>query len=132
MSKEEKICLLSEYKIDEKDKEMKSTLDEVNKLEKENRYYIAVYVLERVILRDGTTEKYNYRFLKLILDHYDKIFEEIKNYSKGITLDENFYKKYENAINDVNKYNFYYFRDCFDKFEVSLNQDQLEDIRKKN
>ena len=131
MSKEEKICLLSEYKIDEKDKEMKSTLDEVNKLEKENQYYIAVYILENVILQDGTTEKYNYRFLKLILDHYDKIFEEIKNYSKGITLDENFYKKYENAINDVNKYNFYYFRDCFDKFEVSLNQNQLEDIRKK-
>ena len=131
MSKGENICLLSEYKIDEKDKEMKSTLDDVDKLEKENRYYIAVYVLENLILQDGTNVKYNYRFLKLILDHYDKILEEIKNYSKGITLDENFYQKYENAINDVNKYNFYYFRDCFDKYEVSLDHNQLEDIRKK-
>ena len=46
-------------------------------------------------------------------------------------LDEDFQLKYEDAINDCYKYNFNYFRDCFDKYEVSLNQEQLKEITKK-
>lgn len=129
MSKEKKeICLLSEYKINEKDKEMKSKIKEVNKLEKDRHYYLAIYTLESLILQDGTNDKFNFRFLNLILDHYEELFKDLKNFSSGIQLDEGFQLKYEDAINDSNKYNFNYFRDCFDKYEISLNQEQLKKI----
>lgn len=131
MSEINEICLLSEYKIDEKDKDMKSKIEEVDQLEKDKKYYLAVYKLESLILQDGTTEKFNYRFLNLILDHYNEIFKEINNFSKGIQLNEELQIKYEDAINDANKYNFYYFRDCFDKYEVTLNQTQLNKITSK-
>ena len=124
MSKEKKeICLLSEYKINEKDEEIKSKIKEVNNLEKGRHYYLAIYTLERLILQDGTNAKFNFIFLNLILDHYDELFKDLKNFSSGIQLDEDFQLKYEDAINNSNKYNFNYFRDCFDKYEVSLNQE---------
>ena len=131
MSKEKEIYLLSEYKINEKDKNMKLNITEVDNLEKNNHYYLAIYVLENLILQDGTSEKFNFRFLNLILDHYDEILKEIKNFSSSIVLDEPLQLKYEEALNNAGKYNFYYFRDCMDKYEVSLNQNQLAEITKK-
>ena len=129
MSKGKKeICLLSEYKINEKDEEIKSKIKEVNNLEKGRHYYLAIYTLESLILQDGTDAKFNFIFLNLILDHYDELFKDLKNFTSGIQLDEDFQLKYEDAINDSNKYNFNYFRDCFDKYEVSLNQEQLKVI----
>ena len=134
MSKEKKkICLLSEYKINEKDKKMNSKMKEINGLAQARNYYLAIYKLDSIILQDGTNAKFNFKFLNLILDHFDELFEEIKKYSLGMLLDEDFQIKYEDAINDINKYNFNYFRDCFDKYEASLNQNQLKEISiKKN
>jgi len=132
MSKEKKeIYLLPEYIINENNKVIKSKIKEIDNLEKNRQYYLAIYTLESLILQDGTNAKLNFKFLNLILDHYDEINKDLKNYSSGILLDEDFQLKYEDAINDCYKYNFNYFRDCFDKYEVSLNQEQLKEITKK-
>ena len=39
-------CLLSEYKIDENDDNMKSIINQFKELEKEKKYYYALYTLE--------------------------------------------------------------------------------------
>ena len=129
--KKKKVCLLSEYKINEKDKKTSKLINKIDNLEKSGHYYLTIYYLDSLILQDGTNPKFNFRFLNLILAHYDEIFKDIKNFSLGMQLDEDFQLKYEDAINDCYKYNFNYFRDCFDKYEVSLNQEQLKEITKK-
>ena len=131
MSKLNNVYLLSEYKIDEKDKKMSKTLKEVDELEKKKEYYFAVYQLDSLILQDGTNEKYNYKLLHMILAHYDDIMKRIASFTSELPLKEENEKeliKYKEAIIDANKYTFYYFRDCFDKYEVSLNQKQLDII----
>ena len=131
MSKINKVILLSEYKIDEKDKKMNKTFKEIDELIKKKEYYFAVYQLDNLILQDGTNEKYNYKLLCMILAHYDDIIKRIASLTSEISLkeeNEQELKKYKRAIKDASKYNFNYFRDCFDKYEVSLNQKQLDII----
>ena len=131
MSKLNKVILLSEYRIDENDKKMSKTLKEVDELIKKKEYYFAVYQLDNLILQDGTNEKYNYKLLCMILAHYDDIIKRIASLTSEISLkeeNEQELKKYKRAIKDASKYNFNYFRDCFDKYEVSLNQKQLDII----
>ena len=133
MSKIRDVYLLSDYRISETDKTMKSIIEKVNEFEKKKKFYFALYYLENLILQDGTNEKYTYRFLNLILDHYDDILKDIKCFPSEIQLKEEEEDNNEdkNAINDAKNYNFFYFRDCFDKYEVSLNQHQLKIICEK-
>ena len=101
MSKEKKeIYLLPENIINENNKIIKSKIKEIDNLEKNRQYYLAIYTLESLIIQDGTNAKLNFKFLNLILDHYDEIIKDLKNYSSGILLDEDFQLKYEDAIND--------------------------------
>ena len=108
-------------------------LKEIEGLEKKREYYYALYKLEKFIITDGTIEKLNDKFLNLILDHYDEIMNQIKNFS-SINLDESEEKMNEDAIGNAKSYNFYYFRDCFDKYEFTLGQSRLNKIldKKKN
>ena len=102
-------------------------LKEIEGLEKKREYYYALYKLEKFIITDGTIEKLNDKFLNLILDHYDEIMNQIKNFS-SINLDESEEKMNEDAIGNAKSYNFYYFRDCFDKYEFTLGQSGLNKI----
>ena len=102
-------------------------LKEIEGLEKKREYYYALYKLEKFIITDGTIEKLNDKFLNLILDHYDEIMNQIKNFS-SINLDESEEKMNEDAIRNAKSYNFYYFRDCFDKYEFTLGQSGLNKI----
>ena len=124
-------CLLSEYKIDEEDKNMKSIINKFYELEKEKKYYYALYTLQDLILQDGTSEIFNNIYLNFILDHYDEIMETIKNIKNSLLLDEKEETEFANAINNAKIYNFSYIRDKFDKLEVSLNIKKLEIIKKK-
>ena len=131
MSKLNKVILLSEYRIDENDKKMSKTLKEVDELIKKKEYYFAIYQLDNLILQDGTNAKYNYKFLHMTLAHYDDIIKRIRDFTSEISLKEENEEeliKYKKAIKDANKYNFNYFRDCFDRYEVSLNKKQLDTI----
>ena len=131
MSKLKKIILLSEYKIDENDKKISKTLKEIDELIKKKEYYFAVYQLDNLILQDGTNANYNYKLLSMILAHYDDIVKRIASLTSEMPLkeeNEEFLKKYKKAIKDANKYTFNYFRDCFDRYEVSLDKKQLDTI----
>lgn len=126
MSDKEQIKIIS--KLD--DTKIKNLLVEIEELEKNKKYYYALYKLENLIRKDGTIEKLNDKFLNLILDHYEDIMDQIKN-SSGIKLDESEEKMNEEALGDIKIFNFYYFRDCFDRYEVTLSQQKLENISKK-
>ena len=128
MSDKKEISILSDYKINSKDEVMKKTLNDINNLKKEKKYYYAMFKLDSLILKDGTQEKYNYDFLSIILDHYDDIKKQIKDISDGMPINEEDYKKNSDAIANYEKYNFYYYRDCFDKLEVTLSQPNLKRI----
>ena len=82
-------------------------------------------------MQDGTSQEYNGIFLDFIIDNLEQLLNEIeilklKDTSKEIiSFDE------LKPLNDIIKYDFFYFRDCFDKYEVSLNQAQLKNIFQK-
>ena len=126
MSDKEQIKIIS--KLD--DTKIKNLLVEIEELEKNKKYYYALNKLDNLIQKDGTIEKLNDKFLNLILDHYEDIMDQIKN-SSGIKLDESEEKMNEEALGDIKIYNFYYFRDCFDRYEVTLSQQKLENISNK-
>ena len=129
--KKERVCLLSEYKIDETDKNMLLIINQFNELVNKKEYYYALYTLDDLILQDGTSSKFNDLYLNLILDHYDDIMKKIKVITSNILLDEKEQNKYEKAIANADIYNFFYFRKSFEKFEVSLSEKQLKTIKKK-
>ena len=129
--KKKSACIISEYKIDEKDKNMRSIINNFNELVAKKEYYYALYTLDDLILQDGTSEKYNNIYLNLILDHYEEIMKKIKEIKQNLLLDEEEQNKYEKAIDNAKIYNFFYFRDCFDKYEVSLSEEQLSIIKYK-
>ena len=131
MSNLKEVYLLSDYKIDEKDNDIADLISKFNYFKQQEKFFYAVYYLESLILQDGTSQKYNGIFLDFIIDNLEKLLNEIeflklKDTSKEIiSFDE------LKPLNDINKYDFYYFRDCFDKYEVSLNQAQLKNIFQK-
>ena len=125
------VYLLSDYKIDEKDNALADLILKFNYFKQQKKFYYAVYYLDSLILKDGTSQKYNGIFLDFIIDNLEKLLNEIeilklKDTSKEIiSFDE------LKPLNDIIKYDFFYFRDCFDKYEVSLNQAQLKNIFQK-
>lgn len=123
--------LLSEYKINEKVKKMKSIINKFMKLKQEKKYYYALHTLENLILQDGTSEEYNNIYLNFILDHYDDIMAKINDVKDSLLLDEKEHIEFAEAIDNAKIYNFFYFRDKFDKLEVSLNENQLKVIKSK-
>ena len=125
MSKKREIYLLSDYKINSKEQKMDKILTEINELENNKQYYYAFSKLSNLISLDGTQEKYNDKFLNIILEHYDEIITQIKAISSGILLNEDEHIKYDKEIEDAIKYDFLYFNDCFDKLEVTLSQPKL-------
>ena len=131
MSGLQPIYLLSDYKIDENEPKMISQINYIKSLEEKGQYYFAFHALEELIMQDGTNEKYNYKFLNMILDYYDKILEQIKKIDQNIQLNEEEDDKEKKAQIDAKNYNFFYFRDCFDKYEVSLNNKQINIIYNK-
>ena len=128
MSKKREIYLLSDYKINSKEQKMDKILTEINELENNKQYYYAFSKLSNLISLDGTQEKYNDKFLNIILDHYDEIITQIKAISSGILLNEDEHIKYDKEIEDAIKYDFFYFNNCFDKLEVTLSQPKLTKI----
>ena len=88
MSFPQQIYLLSDYKIHKNDDDINKKLDNVEKNLKENQYYFALLELEDLILQDGTNEKYNYKFLSMILDHYDDIINQIQSIKPEMQLNE--------------------------------------------
>ena len=123
------VYILSEFKIDDTDEKMKQSIDNFYKLQNKREYYKALYNLENLLLQDGTCEKYNNIFLNFIIDNIKNLIEDIKikkNEKKTIiSLDE------QDPINDIEKYDFYYLRDCFDKYEIALNYKQLNILNQK-
>ena len=128
MSNKKEIYILPDYRIDPKDTKIKKILNDIKTLKEEKKYYYALYKLDSLILQDGTQEEYNYDFLSTILDNYEDIKNQIKDISSDITIDEEDFENYSKAIADCEKYNFYYFRDCFDRLEVTLSQNKLQNI----
>ena len=129
MSKLKEAYLLSEYRIDKDDKEMKRILNKFEDSKEKRLFYNTLYELENLILQDGTSGKYNNKFLNFIIDNFEDLLKEIKNLKSNIFLKEEDYSNYsENSIRDINKYDFFYLRDCFDKYEVTLNNQQLIQI----
>ena len=127
----QQIYLLSDYIIQKNDNDINKKLNNVEKNLKENQYYFALHELEDLILQDGTNEKYNYKFLSMILDHYDDIINQIQSIKPEMQLNEEEDENRERAKIDVKKYNFFYFLNCFDKYEVSLNNKRLNIIYNK-
>jgi hypothetical protein len=131
MNELNEIYILSEYKIDDADEKMKQSIENFYKLQKKREYYKALYNLENLLLQDGTCEKYINIFLNFIIDNIKNLIEDIKikktekTKKSIISLDE------QDPINDVEKYDFYYLRDCFDKYEIALNYKQLNILTKK-
>ena len=135
MSGKKKVHLLSEYIIDEKDKKMSSIINTFNKYQKEGEYYQAIFHLENLLLQDGTSQKYNYIFLKYIITNIENLIKDINEKQKekkkkikklGIYI----FKENKDLayLNEVDKYDFYYLRDCFDKYEIALDNQQLKEI----
>ena len=127
------IYLLSEYRIDENDSEMKSIIENFYKYHDNKEYYWALYTLESLILQDGTSQKYNYIFLKFIISNIVNLIEDInkkklekmkimKKKDKKLTISD--------YLNDVDKYDFYYLRNSFDKYEIALSDNELNEILK--
>ena len=131
MSDPKKLYLLSEKKLDESSNKIQSILDEVNNLIQKQKYYYAFYKLENLILRDGTCENINNIFLNLILDNYDELLNQIKYLSSDLLLVKDDQIKFEKSIANVFKYNFEYFNNCFNKYEITLSDTQLKIITDK-
>jgi len=127
MTEMKKIYLLSEYKIKDKNKQTKTKLNSVEKFKEQRQYYNAFHELEDLILMDGTNKKYNNIFLNMILDYYDEIINQIQAIKPGNELneEEEEEKNLGKAKADAKDYDFSYFRDCFEKYEVSLDHDKL-------
>lgn len=131
MSNLKEVYLLSDYKIDEKNSAMANLITKFNYFKQQNKLYFAVYYLDSLILKDGTSQEYNGIFLDFIIDNFEKLLNEIeilkfKDTSQDIiSFDE------LKPLNDIIKYDFYYFRDCFDKYEISLSQTQLKNLFQK-
>ena len=131
------IYLLSEYQIDENDREMKSIIENFHKYCDNKEYYRALYTMDSLILQDGTSQKYNYIFLKFIISNIVNLIEDInKKKMEKIEKMKKIKKKDKNLIisdylNDVDKYDFYYLRNCFDKYEIALNDKELDEILNK-
>ena len=116
MSDLKDIYLLSEYRIDEKDREMKSIIENFYKYCDSKEYYRALYTLDSLILQDGTSQKYNYIFLNFIISNIVNLIEDINEKKKEKM--KKMKKKVKKLIisdylNDVDKYDFYYLRNCF-------------------
>ena len=127
------IYLLSEYRIDENDSEMKSIIENFYKYHDNKEYYQALYTLESLILQDGTSQKYNYIFLKFIISNIVNLIEDInkkKLEKMKITKKKDKKLTISDYLNDVDKYDFYYLRNCFDKYEIALSDNELNEILK--
>ena len=131
MSDLKEVYLLSEYQINENDGEMNSIIEQFYEYYENAEYYRALYNLESLLLQDGTSQKYNYIFLKFIISNIENLIEDInekKQKKKKKILDIKNVKEESNYLKDVDKYDFYYLRDCFDKYEIALNDRQLDEI----
>ena len=131
MSDLKEVYLLSEYQINENDGEMNSIIEQFYEYYENAEYYRALYNLESLLLQDGTSQKYNYIFLKFIISNIENLIEDInakKWKKKKKILDIKDVKEESNYLKDVDKYDFYYLRDCFDKYEIALNDRQLDEI----
>ena len=125
------IYLLSEYRIDENDSEMKSIIENFYKYHDNKEYYQALYTLESLILKDGTSQKYNYIFLKFIISNIVNLIEDInkkKLEKMKITKKKDKKLTISDYLNDVDKYDFYYLRNCFDKYEIALSDIESNEI----
>ena len=135
MSDKIKLNILSEYKIDECDNKISGLINSFYKYWKKKEYYKALYSLENLILQDGTSQKYNYIFLNYIISHIKELVEDIKKVKKEQKKKENFFLYKEDKamayLNDVHKYDFYYLRNCFDKYEITLDNQDLEKLHNK-
>jgi len=122
---------LSEYKINKNDPEMKKRINDFYEYQKKGEYYFALYCLEDLLLQDGTSKKYNAIFLNFILDNFEDLMNDINQKKKEKKRSFMLYKANSRYLNDVYLYNFYYLRNCFDKFEIALDMDELKIIQKK-
>ena len=91
MSKLKEAYLLSEYRIDKDDKEMKRILNKFEDSKEKRLFYNTLYELENLILQDGTSGKYNNKFLNFIIDNFEDLLKEIKNLKSNIFLKEEDY-----------------------------------------
>ena len=135
MSEQIKLDMLYENKIDEDNKEMSDLINSFYKYWKKNEYYKAFYSLENLILRDGTSQKYNYIFLDYIISHFKELVEDIKKVKNEQKQKENIFlykedKTMEN-LNDLDKYDFYYLSNYSDKYEITLDNLELEKLHNK-
>lgn len=113
---------LSDYKIDENYEDIKIKINNFN-LNKNNNVYEAFKNIEALILQDGVSQKFNNIFLNFIIDNFQTILEEYrKNELNNIEL--------ENEKNEA-PIDFDYLSECFNKYEIVLNEIQLKQILEK-
>ena len=128
----EEVYLLSDYKIDDNDETMKLMIQKFYQFVENKEYYMALYNLENLLLQDGTSQKYNYIFLKFIITNIYNLIKDIKKKKKEkdniIFNTKN--KEELDYLKDVDKYDFYYLRNCFDKYEIALSDNELNEILK--
>lgn len=126
----EEVYLLSDYKIDDNDETMKLMIQKFYQFVEIKEYYMALYNLENLLLQDGTSQKYNYIFLKFIITNIYNLIKDIKKKKKEKdNIIFNIKNKEElDYLKDVDKYDFYYLRNCFDKYEIALNDEQLLEL----
>ena len=128
----EEVYLLSDYKIDDNDETMKLMIQKFYQFVEKKEYYMALYNLENLLLQDGTSQKYNYIFLKFIITNIYNLIKDIKKKKKEkdniIFNTKN--KEELDYLKDVDKYDFYYLRNCFDKYEIALSDNELNEILK--
>ena len=113
---------LYEYKIDENNEDIKIKINNFN-LNKNINVYEAFKNLEALILQDGVSQKYNNIFLNFIIDNFQTLLEEDrKNNINNIELEN---EEKEAPID------FEYLSECFNKYEIALNETQLKQILEK-
>ena len=110
------------------------TLKIFSQFHKDGEYFRALYYLEDKLLENGTNQKYCNSFLNYILDNLEDIMKDIntkKIQHKNISKTTKDKKKEKSYLKDIYFYNFYYLRNCFDKYESCLNIQQLNIIKSK-
>ena len=118
----------------ENNTEEDETLKKFFQFQKEREYFRALYYLEDKLLENGTNQNYCNTFLNYILDFLTDIMNDInnkKNQHKNISKTTKDKTKDNSYLKDIYFCNFYYLRNCFDKYESCLNIEQLKIIKSK-
>ena len=134
MSKKIELFILPESRFNESNPKTIEELNQFYFFGKIGEYYKALYCLENILLKDGTSQKYCNIFLNFILDNFDNLIKDI-NMKKQEVLNMGNKKtnklKNNPCLEDVEKFDFYYLRNCFDKYELCIDFKNLEIIRNK-